>query len=57
MTLRIGIPAAAFALFAGMVGCGEPGGQFSQRDNALEKSIAELRISLGEQWGEPIPGL
>ncbi|MDG1267015.1 MAG: serine hydrolase [Ilumatobacter sp.] len=57
MTLRIGIPAAAFALFAGMVGCGEPGGQFSRRDNALEKSIAELRISLGEQWGEPIPGL
>lgn len=57
MTSRFGFATAVFALFAGLVACGHPGDQSSQRDNALENSITELRISLGEQWGEPIPGL
>ncbi len=55
--MRSRLLSAAISLLACLVGCASSVGPPPQGSTALENAVAELRISLGERWGIPIPGL
>ena len=52
---------AAFAVLLGLTliaaGCSSDQDEGAPVSAALKSSVVELRQSLGQQWGEPIPGL